>query len=107
MLQLLIKDEFVCSINNCEKTQIIRKGERFISDRKLLLVPTGESGLDKEEDKIKAVITGISYKTLWEITNQDAELDGFEDKRELQEVLDSIYPDLEPETVFTLIQFEV
>ena len=109
-LKLLVKDEFISPIINGEKITTIRKGERFTSDRNLVIVPLcddSSSGYTEDDDTIKAIITRISYKTLYEITNKDAELDGFQDKRELEEVLHSIYPDIDDETIFTIIQFEV
>ncbi len=109
-LELLIKDEFISPILNGEKITTIRKGERFISGRNLIFVPLCDNNnydYTIGDDSIEATITRTSYKTLYEITNKDAELDGFQDKRELEEVLYSIYPDIDDETIFTIIQFEV
>ncbi len=107
MLELFIKDDFICDINDGYKTTTIRKGERFISDRALIFIPTNDDGYPLDEDIVKAQIIGIKYKKLYEITNHDAEKDGFQDKRELEEILYSIYPDIDEETLFTIIEFEV
>jgi len=55
----------------------------------------------------KAKITGITKKTVAELSDEDAKRDGFKDKISLIETLKSIYGNIPEDTSVYIIEFKV
>ena len=109
-MELIFKDEYFRLVENGEKTTTIKKGVRIPESRELILKPLLDDKKNYEYDEdyfINAELIRLEFKALYDLSNQDAELDGFQDKRELEEVLYKIYPDIDEETIFTIIEFEI
>ncbi len=106
-MELLFKDEYFQMTLSGEKFTTIRKGVRIPESRDLVLKALRDSNDNFEEDIAYATLDRLEFKTLFSLTNQDAENDGFQDKRELEEVLTEIYSDIGDETMFTIFEFTV
>lgn len=52
-------------------------------------------------------ITSIVYKRLKDLTNQDAILEGYVDKNILKHILIGIYPDINDNSIITVVNFEL
>lgn len=82
-----------------QKHSTIRLGRRpFSPGDRLYLV-------DEANQVITTTITSVSYKRLIDLTDQQAERDGFQSLRELIEALYKIYPDISPDSDLTIIEF--
>ena len=92
--EMLMYKEFLSRVFLEEKKTTIRYKKGFLrypSSRHLPLFETSQD--DKEMKRIKGTITleTITIKTISELTDEDAKIDGFKSKEELLEVLKKIY----------------
>jgi len=100
---LLIDSAYKSRILRGDKVTTIRYGNYEAepgSEVYLVLTPS-----DTAVAKIR--ITGIERKTVRELTDRDAKLDGFRDVRELLRELNRIYGELYGDDEVTVISFEV
>jgi hypothetical protein len=96
---LRIATQFAEKVKMGQKHSTIRLGRRpFSPGDRLYLV-------DEAKQVITTTITGVSYKRLIDLTDQQAERDGFQSLRELIEALYKIYPNITPESDLTIIEF--
>ncbi len=105
-MELIFKDKYFNLVVNGEKYITIRKGIRISESRELLLKPLKDDIYNYDNEPMEALLKRVEFKSLWDLTNQDAEFDGFQDKRELEEALDEIYSDIDEDTMFTIIEWE-
>ncbi|WP_243789475.1 ASCH domain-containing protein [Saccharopolyspora gloriosae] len=61
---------------------------------------------DDPATTLTAEVTGVERRTVAELTDQDAELDGFADLGELRSALDSHYPGLVDSTEIDIVRFK-
>lgn len=91
--------QFFNAIQDGCKTTTIRIGKRKISAENIII----QSGARK----IEAKIINVRHSSLEELTELDAQKDGFENLFELKKVLRTIYPETNQRSVFTVIEFSL
>lgn len=96
-IRLRLLANFFDAARNGRKCTTIRMGKKNFSVSNLIL----QSG----NRNLEAIIVGLNYIYLDELTEIDAKKDGFESLSELKESLKSIYPNSKKDTVFTVIEF--
>lgn len=87
MKEFKFNKEYYMPILTGEKTQTLRKNKKRVrpGDVVLAVFP----GTDFTQ---KLRITKIGYKQLKQVTDEDARLEGYQNREELQEALMKIYP---------------
>ena len=104
MVSIKFKKEFYKSIKNGSKTQTLRKASKRID------VKPGDCAVCIFEDcpaTISIKITDVGYKMWKSLTDDDAELEGFDSLHELKMCLLKIYPDIQPWDRFYFYRFEL
>jgi hypothetical protein len=94
-----LSDEFAPSILQGNKTSTIRRGHRDY--------PVGSCIFRTRNRDIPVKIEHVRYCQFHELTDQDAQRDGFRCLHDLQQALDQIYPELKPKEDMTVISFAV
>lgn len=95
---LPIAAEYLSAVRAGRKTTTIRRGRRNVSIGLILL---------KSKSEVESVrVTEIKYKTFAQLTEGDAQRDGFQNLSELQVALRKFYPDLCQTSVVTIIYFQ-
>lgn len=98
MTEIKLNDKYYKDTLRGRKRQTIRKGRRDY--------PLGEAKfVFDNNDDIEIIITEITYKTLHNVTDQEARDDGFQSYRLLYKELEKYYPDITPKTEITLVKF--
>ena len=98
---LKLIDKFYYKVLSIEKSSTIRMGYVFFINEVLTL---------KFETKpdLLVKITKLDYsKKLINLTDKDAIMDGFENLHELNAELFKFYPDINPDTQFTIVYFNL
>ncbi|OYT62884.1 MAG: hypothetical protein B6U69_00545 [Thermofilum sp. ex4484_15] len=92
-----------------EYLNLIFEGKKVTTIRRGLIVPSTEIVYLKCDGKMfgELKILSTKYVRARDLTDKDAKLDGFKDKRELMEKLLKYYPDLKPEEWMTIIKFKL
>lgn len=105
MVSIKFKKEFYKSIKNGSKTQTLRKASKRIE------VKPGDSAVCIFDGDCPATIhikiTDVGYKMWKSLTDDDAELEGFDSLHELKKCLLKIYPDIQPWDRFYFYRFEL
>ena len=104
MVVIKFKKEFYPLIRSGSKTQTLRR-----PSGRMELSP-GDFAVCIFEDcpeKIFINITDVGYKMWKTLTEEDAELEGFESLYDLKKCLLKIYPDIQPWDRFYFYRFEV
>lgn len=97
-MKILLKKQFMPLVQSgCKKTTI-RLGKRNIM--------TGPAEIVSGTQNIPIHINNIIYKRISELSDKDAQSDGFQDKEELIEGLRNIYTNFEHDDYVTIIQFD-
>ena len=91
--------EYINAIREGNKTTTIRIGKRG--------VPTSELIFESNSDSIKVYVLSVHYRKFNELTEKDAQQDGFNTLQELETALYAFYPNIRPNTTFTVIKFKV
>lgn len=94
---LLAEDVFDSLLKG--KSVTIRKGKRDIQLSELLF----ESTEEKREAIVEVI--RVEYISLARISEKDLKADGFENHKEMYEVMKRFYPDIEPYDEVTIIEF--
>ncbi len=98
MKTIFFKKEFLEDIRDGKKTQTIRKKNMYT---------TGDICSINFKKDITLKILNVKKKTLLEITNDDAQKDGFLNKEALMDKLIEIYGELDDSLQLYLISFKV
>lgn len=96
---IALSPEFYKLILNKKKTTTIRSGHRDY--------PLGDAILNWGEDYSRITISKIEYKPFKELTQQEAESDGFLTLDELKKTLLRFYPSLLPDSEVSVIYFNI
>jgi len=97
---LMLKRQFVEKILSGEKATTIRLGRVEIHSKEFYIHAGGRI-------IARAVIEGVSYKRLKELTDEDAKADGFNSVSELKETLRKFYPNIKEHDWVTIIRFRI
>ena len=97
---LMVKGEYVDDILSGRKKATIRLGKVKVKYNELIV-----HGGGRPVAKIR--VTNVVYKKVRELTDEDAQKDGFKSLRELLEALRKVYGNLSPDDVVTIIEFDV
>ena len=97
---LMLKRRFVDKILSGEKATTIRLGKVGIRSREFYIHAGGRI-------VARAVVEGIAYKRVKELTDEDAKADGFSSVLELKEELKRFYPNIKEHDWVTIIRFRV
>ncbi len=97
---LMIKGKYVDAILSGRKKTTIRIGVVKPRYREIIIHGGGRP-------VAKAVITGVRYKKVCELSVEDAVRDGFNSLEELLEELREAYGDIRPQDTVTIIEFRV
>jgi len=87
MKEFKFNKEYYMPILTGEKTQTMRKNKKRVRPGDIVLAVF--TGTDFTQ---KLRITKIGYKQLKQITDEDAQLEGYKNREELQKTLMKIYP---------------
>jgi hypothetical protein len=98
-VDIKIKDCFIDFILDDLKKSTIRKGIRSIYTHDDIVF-TSETGR-----VIEVLCSSVTVTTLDTLTDEDAIMDGFENKKELLEELKKFYPDIRANELVTIIYF--
>ncbi len=96
----MVKGEYVDDILSGRKKATIRLGKVKVKYNELIV-----HGGGRPVAKIR--VTNVVYKKVRELTDEDAQKDGFKSLRELLEALRKVYGNLSPDDVVTIIEFDV
>lgn len=96
---MLIKKSLLDLIKNGRKTTTIRLGRRKVKTGALTFLCGRET--------LKVQVTRVEYKSVDQLSQVDAQRDGFASLEGLIGVLRSFYPDMEPASEVTLVHFEL
>lgn len=97
---LMVKGEFVKDILSGRKKATIRLGKVKLKYNELIVHGGGRP-------VAKVRVTGVRYKRVSELTDEDAVKDGFRSREELLEALRRMYGDFSEDDYVTIIEFEV
>lgn len=86
-----------------DKRVTIRKGVRNYTLGRATIVPTDEEG---SFDFCNVFITSMATKKVRDVTDIEAQADGFQDSSDLFDGLRAYYPDLAGDDYVTLVNFE-
>jgi len=99
MQSLRLRPELLAATRSGQKQSTIRRGRRQIRTGLLVLESRGESLL--------VHVTGVTYKRFGELTEEDAQGDGYQNLAQLREELRSYYPKLRKNSPLTVVEFEL
>lgn len=91
--------EYIEAIREGRKTTTIRIGKRGIANPELIF--------ESDTNSIKVQVLSVQYRKFSELTEADAQKDGFNTFQELEITLNAFYPNIKPHTWFTVIEFKV
>lgn len=91
--------EYISAIRDGRKRTTIRLGKRKIS--------TSDLTFKSNSNSVKVHVLSVTYRKFSEFTELDAQRDGFDTLNELQTALNRFYGIVEPNTVFTVIEFKL
>lgn len=97
---LMVKGEYVDDILSGRKRATIRLGIVRVKYDELIVHGGGRP-------VAKVRVTGVHYKRLRELTDEDARKDGFRSLQELLRALRDVYGEISPDEPVTIIEFEV
>lgn len=97
---LMLRREYAEKLLTGEKRATIRLG-KVIPKYFDIIIHSGGRPI------CKATITGVSYKKVSELTDEDARKDGFRDKRELIKELKKVYGNIRDDDLVTIIELKV
>lgn len=96
---LRLRSEFFDVVRRGQKCSTIRAGRRNFKVGPLIL--------QSNFDTLTVQVTEVVYKKLGELTQDDAQTDGFVTLEELRTTLKKIYPNLHKNSTVTLIYFQL
>lgn len=96
---LLLADDLMPSLKSEKKICTIRAGKREIYSGNLFFeaVDSGEV--------VKVYVTEVRHKTLGNLTNEEAQMDGAETAEEMADALKRFYPDIDADSDITIVMF--
>lgn len=97
--KLRLLPEYFASVKRGEKKSTIRVGRRKLSKGTLIL--------ESNQERLKVELRYIAHKHLKDLTENDAQIDGFRNLAELRKALFQIYSNLKPDSLLTIIYFEL
>lgn len=99
LARMRLLPEYIEAIREGRKTTTIRIGKRGVATSELIF--------ESVADSIKVQVLSIYYRKFSELTEADAQKDGFNTLQELETALNAFYPNIKPHTWFTVIEFRV
>ncbi len=96
--KLRLLSQYFDAVKKGNKKSTIRAGRRKISE--------GELIFESSDGNLKVFVKKVIYKRFYELTSEDARLDGFENLETLHKALLTIYPNLKTDAILTIIHFE-
>jgi cytidine deaminase len=90
--------EYIEAIREGRKTTTIRIGKRGVA--------TSELTFESNADSINVQVLSVYYRKFSELTEMDAQKDGFNTLHELETALNAFYPNIKPNTTFTVVEFK-
>ena len=97
MTVLPLAAEFLSKVRSGEKVSTVRRGMRPYAP--------GPAILRAGANTIKVSIVRVQHATLANLTDRDAQEDGFADRRELVAALRRFYPDIVESEPVTIVKF--
>ena len=98
---LNFSEDFTEKIKKGKKKATLRLGLKDYHEGEVVIIRAGNEELGQ------AKIIAVRLKKFSEITDEDAKIDGFENKEELKKELERFYGEFPPDTLFTQIIFEL
>jgi hypothetical protein len=98
MIVIPLSSEFIASIIRGDKTTTIRRGRRSYT--------TGRCILRMGDQDVTVEIGMVRFCKVRDLTQKDAETDGFMSLEELSQALNHFYPGLRPDDDVTVVNFE-
>lgn len=95
---LRIKKELLAAVNTGRKKSTIRAGRLKLNLGLLVLEHAGESTLVR--------LINVTYKRLQELTDEDANIDGYKNVMQLRNALLTFYPRLRSSSLISIVEFE-
>lgn len=95
---LRLRPEFFDGIRQGKKHSTIRAGRRNLNPGPLIL--------QSKFDALTVDLTEVIYKKFGELTQNDAYSDGFATLEELQKTLKQFYPNLNENSIITVVHFQ-
>jgi len=99
---LILAEDLFDGLMDGTKCSTIRKGKRDVSLGPLVFLNNKEPG----GGGYVVEVTDVEYKVHQDITDEDAQKDGFESTRDLFDKLREFYPDIDEKSIVTIIHFE-
>lgn len=96
---LMLKAKYIPLILNGSKKSTIRLGKINVRSKELYINSGGKKFA-------KAIVKEVKYKTVRELTNEDAKLDGFDNREELIKELRCHYGEISDDDWVTIIIFD-
>lgn len=97
---LMLKRPFIEKILSGEKAATIRLGRVEVLSREFYIHSGGKI-------VAKALVEGVEYKRVKDLTDADAKVDGFSSVHELKNALKKFYPEIKEHDWVTIIRFRI
>lgn len=102
MQSLLLAPDLFLKIDDGSKRATIRLGERSILLGPLKLISSEDANVAKN------VTVHTTYTIVWKnLSQKEADLDGYRDADHLRQELRRFYPDAKDEDILTVIQYDI
>lgn len=99
LAKMRLLPEYIEDIREGRKTTTIRMGKRKISAPELIF--------ESFTSSIQVQVLSVRHQKFGELTNMDAQKDGFATLEELKTALYAFYPNIKLHTEVTIIEFKV
>ena len=98
---MALNSRFFDDVRKGSKTSTIRKGKRSVRVGERLALT------DNRRNRVEVDVTQVDIKRLVDLTDDDAQRDGFESTNDLADALREFYPLIRPHDVLTVVGFVV
>jgi hypothetical protein len=99
---LKLDDDFFDSVQNGNKFATIRRGLRLAKPGTILILESRD-----KSRSIRVVLKSIEIKEFGSLTDEDARIDGFDTRYELQSALKKCYRNISESDAVTVLRFGV
>ena len=99
---LILAEDLFDGLMDGTKCSTIRKGKRDVAIGPLVFLSNTNPG----GGGYVVEVTNVEYKIYQDVTDDEAQRDGFENTRDLFAKLQEFYPDIDYKSIVTIIHFE-